>query len=311
MKHQLDYLLNREETTQRQLSKELQIKMCACERGYPHTLTHVLTRCLLNFTSVCKTTTASVCTARPLCIPKMRHRPHAWLPGDRPPQPSLLAGGSDCCGCEGPSPDWEVFNKGRMTPARLSPWRVGVLSYLPLGDWRVRAAKERRWRGRKGSWGAQKEGIGENTTKPFSGDSRLPGPRPGGPRQGFGGSRPALRRAAAPCQCAQPCGAQRRPPGPGREREGGGRWYPCISISPVVRSPAFKEASQLPQSPLLWKANCARCCGKTQAPVYPGPAQSITILSERGLCLAQGHVAGHPAPPRFLSIFLSSQSFIS
>ena len=87
MKHQLDYLLKREETTQRQVSKELQIKMCACERGYPHTLTHVLTRCLLNFTSVCKTTTASVCTARPLCIPKMRPRPRAWLPGDRPPHP--------------------------------------------------------------------------------------------------------------------------------------------------------------------------------------------------------------------------------
>lgn len=67
--------------------QELQIKMCACERWHPQTLTHVLARCLLNFTSVCKTTAASVCTARPLCVWKMQHSPHAWLPGDRPPHP--------------------------------------------------------------------------------------------------------------------------------------------------------------------------------------------------------------------------------
>ena len=158
MKHQLDYLLNREETTQRQVSKELQIKMCACERGYPHTLTHVLTRCLLNFTSVCKTTTASVCTARPLCIPKMRPRPRAWLPGDRPPHPR--------CSLEAPIAVAERVQaqtercliKEGWLPRDFPPGGVGVLSYLPLGDWRVRAAKERRWRGEEGILGRPRGG---------------------------------------------------------------------------------------------------------------------------------------------------------
>lgn len=196
-------------------------------------------------------------------------------------------------------------------PRDFPPGGWGVLSYLPLGNWRVRAAKERRWRGEEGILGRPK---GRNRWKHnqallrgLSASRAAPGRPAPGVRGLEAGS--ALGGGSLPVRAA-PRGAEEAP-GPGREREGGGRWYPCISISPVVRSPAFKEASQLPQSPLLWKANCARCCSKTQAPVYPGPAQSITILSERGLCLAQGHVAGHPAPPRFLSIFSSSQSFIS
>lgn len=125
IKHQLEYLRNRPETTQGQLRKKLQMNMRACERARTHTRPRASTP-----PRGCHPCRQSLrhggLRARVPGTPSTRNRGSARLPGDSGPAPSSpLTPGLRRADRERPGPARQVPNKGRGAPERAVPGGPG------------------------------------------------------------------------------------------------------------------------------------------------------------------------------------------